>query len=183
MPSEAIQINRAQLASVNRVFTDIKNGAPRVMVRALNKTASKAKTESSREIRKIVTLKAKTVNNAIKIQKANFKNLSAKLTISGRPLPLYAYGVRQTNSGVSVRVRKSKPIEKHKSAFIARMKSGHIGVFKRRGRSRIPIDEKAGPSIPAVFQFNNESLVTLHASDNLQTQLDREIAYMLSQIK
>ena len=193
MPQPSIQFDKRQLDLVKKTFSEIKNGAPRVIVRSLNKTAAKAKTEASKEIRKVVTLKAKTVKDAIKITKPNFKNLSAKLTISGRPLPLINYGLAKNifvkggglgaRAGIKVKVRKNRGIEKHPNAFFAQMKSGHKGIYERKGKKRLPIEEKAGPSIPAVFQFNGESKVSLNAANNLQTNLDREIAFLLSKIK
>jgi len=183
MPTQPIEFNSQQVKSTNDLLKGIKNGAPTAIRRSVNKTASKAKTEASQEIRKVVTLKAATVNAAIRLTKASFKSLSAKMTISGKPIPLIAFGARQTKKGVSVRVRKANPIEKHKTSFIATMKSGHRGVYKRKGKARLPITEKIGPSIPAVFQFNKESLVSFHAANNLQTILDSEIKFLLSKQK
>ena len=62
---------------------------------------------------------------------------------------LYKLGARQTKTGVTVRLRGS-----YKSAFIAKMKSGHVGVMKREGTARLPIRELFGPN-PAHDVTNN----------------------------
>jgi len=182
---QSIEFNKAQVKLVKKTLGNIKKGAPTVIRRAVNKTATQAKTLASKEIRKVVNLKAKLVGQHIVINRANFKSLTARMKISGKPISLLEYGARQTKTGVSVRVRKGRKIEKHKSHFIAKMKSGHRGVFERRiinGKraGRLPLDEKVGPSIPAVFQFNAEKQVTLVSAVNLQKNLDHEILYLLS---
>ena len=50
------------------------------------------------------------------------------------------YAYTKNRKGVSVKIRKgSKTL--FKGAFIARMKSGKKGVFRRRGKERLPIFE------------------------------------------
>lgn len=57
---------------------------------------------------------------------------------SGKEVPLGKYPARQVKRGVSVQVNKGQRrlIE---GAFLAKMASGHVGVFKREGRWRLPI--------------------------------------------
>ncbi|WP_376704698.1 phage tail protein [Mesorhizobium sp. ISC25] len=64
-------------------------------------------------------------------------------------IPLYKLGATQTAKGVRVRLRGS-----YRSAFIAEMKSGHAGVFRRQGKARLPIRELFGPN-PAHDITNN----------------------------
>jgi hypothetical protein len=70
----------------------------------------------------------------------------------GRPIPLYQFRAvprsvmtGQTTGGVSALLKKT---ENFRHAFIARMKSGHTGVFERTASKRNPIDEMFGPSVP-----------------------------------
>jgi len=46
---------------------------------------------------------------------------------------------RQTRSGARVGRRR------YDKAFVARMRSGHVGVFRRKGKSRLPIEEVREP--------------------------------------
>jgi hypothetical protein len=64
-------------------------------------------------------------------------------------IALYELGARKTRVGVTVRMRGS-----YKHAFIAGMKSGHEGVFRRVGEERLPIRELFGPN-PAHDVTNN----------------------------
>lgn len=67
-------------------------------------------------------------------------------------IPLYKLGARQGKSGASVANRGTYP-----GSFIATMKSGHAGVFKRVGDERLPIRELFGPN-PASDIFNHEDV-------------------------
>lgn len=62
---------------------------------------------------------------------------------------LYKYGARQTRTGVTVKGRGS-----YKSAFLAKVGSGHVGVFDRVGSARLPIQELFGAN-PAHAIANN----------------------------
>lgn len=65
-------------------------------------------------------------------------------------IPLHKLGATQTSKGVRVRLRGS-----YRSAFIATMKSGHVGVMMRQGSARLPIRELFGPN-PAHDITNND---------------------------
>jgi hypothetical protein len=73
--------------------------------------------------------------------------------------------------GVSKRIRE---------AFTARMSSGHVGVFVRRGKEQYPIQELFGPSVPYVFRKHIRSALKAVAADTLQKNLRHEIGYLLT---
>jgi hypothetical protein len=50
----------------------------------------------------------------------------------------------QTRKGVSVEVNRGKRTLVQ-GAFLAMMRSGHVGIFRRRGKARLPIEELLGP--------------------------------------
>ena len=114
------------------------NGA---VSRAMNHVIAVGRTAASREIRTIYKIKPKYLgskgsgdqesrNSAIKVKKANINTLQAAILASGRPLPLVAFPTRQTRKGINVQIfaGQSKVLP---GAFMATMKSGHIGVFAR----------------------------------------------------
>lgn len=135
-----IEINQADMDNVKRMLADIKGAGARVTARALNKTLTGVKTDSSAAIRDVVTAKKAAVDETFKISKATTVNPSAYITSTGKPLALMDYSARQTNKGVSVQVRKDRARKIVRGAFIAQMtnisKSGeassHKGVFWRR---------------------------------------------------
>lgn len=97
----SVEINRAQFQDAQERLDHIKNGAARALSRALNKTASKAKTIASRAIRNQINLSAAYVRENLKgpasgfAYKATVNKLTARLSASKRGVLLYQFS---TNS-------------------------------------------------------------------------------------
>ena len=67
------------------------------------------------------------------------------------------------------------------SAFIAKMKSGHIGIFERITSKRFPIEEKMGLS--AAQMVKNEVIMeklTQEAQEKVDERLKHEIDRILN---
>lgn len=117
-----------------------RDAIPNARRRTLNKLAQLAKSEAVRSIRARYRFKASVVRRAIVISRANFRALTAEVKAVGRNTPIIEFGARQTRKGVTVGVSKGKR-KLLRSAFIATMKSGHTGVYWRKGKKRLPIQE------------------------------------------
>jgi hypothetical protein len=148
---------RSQLAKFSRQV--IQQAAPR----AINKTMMQARTQAVKEVRSAgYNIKASTVRKTFKLQRSTKSCLTAVLTSSGKPIALIDYGAKQTKSGVSVVVKNGRKVLRH--AFLAKMRSGHVGVFQRTGkghrtvmrngvrtRTGLPVGELFGPSVPTAL--------------------------------
>lgn len=75
-----------------------------------------------------------------------------EMIVRSKWIPLHKLGAVQTSRGVRVRLRGS-----YRSAFIAKMASGHKGVMRRQGKDRLPIRELFGPN-PAHDITNNDQV-------------------------
>lgn len=128
----------------------------RATVRALRKAGSTAlrdmRSEASRRIRQRKRIKPRYISRALTMRRpkgSDIASLEWAVDVSGEPVPLIAYphrivsGKRGGARGVSVEVNRGKRTLV-KRAFIATMQSGHEGVFRRRGKARLPIDELRG---------------------------------------
>lgn len=122
----------------------------RAVVRALRKAGSTAlrdmRSEASRRIRKRKRIRPKYISRALSLRRPRGSDITAMewaVLVSGEPVPLVAYPHRQTTKGVSVEVNRGKRTLV-KGAFVASMRSGKVGVFRRRGKARLPIDELRG---------------------------------------
>jgi hypothetical protein len=118
--------------------------------RALKKAGATAlrdmRSEGSKRVRKMKRIKASYVRRAITMRPAKGSQISDmewRIDVDGKPVPLSAYPSRQTKKGVTVEVNRGKRTLL-KGAFKVRTKSGHTGVFLRRGKARLPIDEQRG---------------------------------------
>lgn len=109
----SVEINRSQLQDAQERLSHIKNGAARALSRALNKTASKAKTIASRAIRDQINLSAAYVRQNLRgpangfDYKATVNKLTARISASKRGVLLYQFS---TNS-VAATGRPPAPIK------------------------------------------------------------------------
>lgn len=118
--------------------------------RALRKAGATAlrdmRSEASKRIRDRKRIKSRYIARALTLRRARGSDITSMewaLDVSGEPVPLVAYPHRQTKKGVSVEVNRGKRTLV-KGSFLASMRSGHEGVFRRRGKARLPIDELLG---------------------------------------
>ncbi len=175
------------IAKANVLLSHIKNGAPKAINSALNRTIEGVRTDITKQVTATYDIKAKPVRASMKITKSTLSTLQASAAGVGSPIPLINFHVTpnkpgQQNPGTILRasVKKSggKPIP---GAFVTTMKSGHTGVYMRKGKERLPVDEAFGPSVP---QMMNEVKIRQEvmdgASERFSKRLDHEIDRLLA---
>lgn len=129
----------------------LEANAPAAIARALNRSATSANVVMVRAIAQDLGLKQGDVKDRIAIRSASPSDLRAQLIATGARIPLIKFNARERlGRGVTARLPGGRG--QYPSAFIATMRSGHRGVFVRKGRPRLPIAELFGPSIPRVFE-------------------------------
>lgn len=140
--------------------------------RALKRSLGTVRTEAVRLVRgEVASLRAKTVRDQMTIELAA-SGTEGDVVIRARPVPLIEYGARPTKLGVTVQVKRGRRLVRH--AFIATMKTGHRGVFRRVGRRRLPIKELYGPAVIDIVKNHLEKARALGARELLE-QLRHEI--------
>lgn len=147
---------------------------------AINRTADSTRTEASRLIRSEYNIKATRLNQYLKVDaKASGNELSATITGKGRGLALSYFdakqegviankkGFRYTRKAqrtgnlrrggavtTLVKLAGGRKIVNDKydnKPFLAKMKSGHIGVWVRTGKGKQPIEQHMGPGVGGLF--------------------------------
>lgn len=123
----------------------------KAMARAMTRAVDTGATLMSRLIAGDTGLPVREVRAGLAVAHAAQleREVSAALGSKLARLPLTVFGPRQTRRGVSYKFGGGRKVVE--SAFMAKMKSGHEGVFKRVGKQRLPITELAGPSLGHVF--------------------------------
>lgn len=172
-----------------------KSAFDAAVVSAINHTLGVSKTAASREIRKEYKIRAKDLNPALRVRKAkrgrNTWEIEGALVATGRPLGLIKFGAKQRAKGVSVNVMGRRKIVA--KAFIATMKSGHVGVFGRGGYNKgkfgfrykrlkqhgkdLPIAEMQTISVPTAF---SNDVVLKHLEAKMATHFPKRLAHELS---
>lgn len=162
-----IEVNPAQVEALRRSLAEIRRGTETVLARALNKIAVRQRTRIVAHLVEKTGIRPGFVRKAVYVWKAHVKCLVARIRISGKRVPLIWYNARKGATGVTFRApageewvleyqsgRKGRGLAEH--AFIATMPAGrkgqpgHKGVFLRRTKKRLKIDELYGPTM-AVF--------------------------------
>lgn len=209
MAERLVQIDPIQFAQLEKTLKAYPRGIAKVTTRALNKVATSSRQEISVEVRKHLNIKAGELKKRnITLRKASYRRQSATIGIRGSRIPLEKLSARQTKKGVTYKIGKVGPRKLAQRAFIATMKSGHRGVFKRVAimnqdtpnkdqvwfmppwspsfdesqSKRLPITELKGPSVPQVFQDIAEFSKSVHErkiSTNLERELARQVQALL----
>lgn len=173
-------------------------------VRALNKSAASGKTAASKEIRASYTISKTDLDKNIAVRKVtqrsdifesqivassslpksripliNFKAKQAGTTlmsVKGKRLGLMWNKKRGTKEGAQVLIKKAAGWKTIKGAFIAKMKSGHIGVFQRKDKARKPIKELTSIDVPLMFSARD---VIETVKRRIQEQWDKTFKHEL----
>ncbi len=130
----------------------------KALARALKKAGSNAirgmKSASTRSVRQRKSFKVARVNKALTLTypKGNrIDDLVWRMHVSSDPVPVASLPHRQTRRGVTVKINQGKR-KLIKGAFVARMSSGHKGVFQRTSKKSLPIREAFTTRITDVFK-------------------------------
>lgn len=99
------------------------------VARAMNRSVAKGRTAASQGIRKHYKIKAGDLKKTMSVNRANVSRLKAALELKGAPIAISKFGASKRKKGVSVRVSGQRKLIR--GAFMARTKSGHLGVFAR----------------------------------------------------
>jgi len=150
--------------------------------RAINRTLSNARTVSVRTVAQDMKLKQAHVRERITIGKATNKKPIGYLYATTKRTPLMLFGAKEIGNGRGVRAKLPSGAGKYPHAFIPNLKSGHRGVFQRKGRARLPIVELKGPSVAQSFTRNSEE-PTARATEMLAKNMAHEVKYLLGKLK
>jgi len=184
-----VQLDEARLKGIEQMLSGIPRGMPKVVTRALNKTATTARSQTVKAISKKVAIKQKDIRLNVKMWKASYRRWVSTIKITGKRLPLIYFGATQTKRGVGYRIDRGAGRKRAPHAFITTMikkkKTGedveYRGVFARIGKSRFPLRVLRGPSVVGVFQKAPGLAARLLATANrrLEQEIDRQVGVLL----
>jgi len=165
--SLALEIDPREFAAVEAALTARPEQARRALGRAINKTLSWALSQGLRAIARDsdVPLKVLRRRRRGSLHRATVRELSGVAWFGIRPIAAGYLGTpRQTRAGARV---GSHFFDK---AFVATMPTGHVGIFRRQRRSRLPIKEEVVYLTPA-----------RHAIDGVKAQLADRLSMTFTQ--
>lgn len=133
-----IQIDQADIAKVNLLMGDIKNGVPKVMVRAINKTLTGVQSDAVKFIAVDLNLTQERIRADFFINKAVWDYPSGSVVAKGRPVNFASFiGTTENrsdyNGGISVKIKKSGARQKFKHGFLWERPAGSININPTSG--------------------------------------------------
>lgn len=174
-----VQVKVHHAERLEKIFSQSKKEANKVLWRAINRAAIAARTSASVQIRKKYIVKAADVKKRIKIRAATLHRLSAEIRASGPVTPLMKFDVSPKFPDimdVRARVMKGGGRKLIHTGFVARAGNGHINVFTRVGPSRYPIRGLYGPSVAQMMGKDEVvELIQNRAQEVLDERLEHEL--------
>lgn len=130
------QITPEELSRLSREFHGDYQVARQAATRSVNRLAVRTRSRIVKRVAAETGLKQKDVREQIDIKRATFSNIVAHVLLTGRRIPLEAFGARgrMPSRGKGKGIRYKIGRKELATAFKARMKSGHVGVFVRKYR-------------------------------------------------
>lgn len=180
-----VGITSEQIERVESILSGVQRGPEKVFFNVINRALDTVRTAAGRQIREVYAIKQKDLRaeSNIKLKKASQTDLAGEIAFAGCKIPLYRFNVtpKQPAQGVRVKaaVLKSSAQTEFEHAFIARMQSGHIGMFERATAKHLPIDEFTGPS---VAHMAGNSVVLEQVEKEAQETIDKRIDHEMDRI-
>lgn len=174
---------RFDMGDVLAGFDRLEAGAQTAIRRALSRTAVSVRVAMARAMSDDTGLKVGTIRDRLRVEIVDHADPVARISVSGARIPLIEFGARgpepSRGRGRGVTARLTGGAGRYPHAFIATMRSGHRGVFQRRGTTRLPIYELRGPSLPKVFT-KYIPLGLARGEEQLAKNLEHELQFALS---
>jgi len=180
-------------AEYNRIVNRLENLTNRMTIRtAINRAAKRAAdsgvTFTKRGIAADTTLKSSEIGKRVKAyQYGSPLDMAIGVNISdtARPLSEFAFTPKKSTQGKAptVEVYKGKKTTLNKNgAFVAQMKTGHIGIYERVGEDPLPIKSLPGPSVTGLFKANENvhNFVWEKIFETFETRVEHELERLLN---
>ena len=179
MSGIGIEISSETMERVQALLANIPKGAERAYSNAINRGISRVKSAAWRNVKQVYTVQSSALNAATNtsVQKASTGNLAGFVRFAGYKIKV---SPKQPGSKklVHAAVKKGGGAV-FESAFIAAMKSGHIGVFEREGKKRLPVSEFMGLS---AAQMVGEETVSTQVQEEAQKLVNERLEHEIDRL-
>lgn len=195
-------IGQEELDRAQALLSGVEGGMDKAVREALSRAASHLRTTSIKAIREKYAISAAGIRDNETITISNLVGAGGNqvwIKFAGKEIPLYRYDgaapamptqdtsrwvmamisgqERWVHPGIAARghVRKDTAPAQFESAFVAQMRSGHVGIFERTGEKTAnggdAIRELMGLSVPQML--GNEEVQEGLAKEAMKTFQDR----------
>ena len=175
---------RASPQDVGRItaaFGTASRQQPLVLKRAVAKTARWVHTRVIRQASSATGLRQRTIKSRfVRLTLNRGGEPAALIKVMDKPIRLSELHPRQTETGVSYKVGGAGQERVH--AFRAVMPTGHLGVFLRRGRKRLPIETQYEFAVGRLMAERMEEIEEA-GRGRLSLEIGRQTDLLLKQLR
>ena len=185
-----VKFDKTKFADIMRKVELLANEAEinKAINRAAKRAADTAKAETTRQLASEYTLPVSEIRGTITTRNVGGGKVGAVMNISSRPFALTKFeGVipkevmPPAKGPVRAQVKKGGGAALSR-AFVAKMKSGHVGVYEREGDKSFPIDQRFGPSTPGMFGRENETDINRAVMQLAGETFDKRVQHELERL-
>lgn len=128
-------MKRLQSRSIKGAFRKVRGAMLKAEQMAMNKTVTATRGKVADYIRKVYNIKKKDLTKISRVKKMGRKEHSVKILFDEKPIALSKFGGKwrgRKSSGATASIKKGQR-KTYAGTFMATMKSGHVGIYKRAG--------------------------------------------------
>lgn len=181
-----ITLDVAGVKELEKALGDDAKSLPRHLSAAINASATKVRSNVSKQVREELAAPAKDIAKVLKVKsRAKASSLGATVQLDEeKRLSLKSFGARQTRAGVTYKTSPKEGRKRVDGAFmgprpgvIAQKLNGH--AYKRRGQSRKPIVKLMGASPWGAYVVHKMERKTVKDGQaELEKQVKRRIQFV-----
>ena len=158
----------------------------KMIERAAKRAADAGVKATKTEIASDTTLKPAQIGNSIKAYahgSALGMAVGVKISDTARPLSDFAFDPKKPKpkTAPTIEVYKGNKTKLSKGAFVAKMKTGHVGIYEREAEHALPIRQLPGPSVTGLFTANERAHTAVQDViwDKFEERIEHELDYIL----
>ena len=181
-----IKITAEQIDRINTILNGVPGGAQKALSSVIKRATSTVRSETTKQISSVYAISQKDIRAETNINmytRTSGNNVIGQISFSGYKIPLYRFNVSPKDVIHGARVKgaqlKGNQQTAFEHAFIARMKSGHIGIFERDTSKRFPITEIMGSS---TAQMAHNAVVLEAVEKKTQEVVEKRIEHEITRI-
>lgn len=203
-----VEISAETADRLSSILAGMENAEEKVLKPALTRALMAGKTESVKRIAETYHIERAEIRakGFLRVNRASESSngIIGSFEFAGRSIPLMKFNVNppvpqhgETPSAAVLKESNPVPFSRKKDTFVAKMKTGHIGIFTRRenvysgkryttkkgmvGRNKHnqAIKELLSPSVP---QMASREDIVLSVEDRVKEVLDKRIQHELDRL-
>lgn len=181
-----IMVTAEQLDRMNVILNCIPGATKKAWKSVIKRANQTVRSETTKQISKIYAISQKDIRAETNISiktKTNGDDVVGEVEFSGYKIPLYRFNVtpKTVKHGATIKAAQLKSSQQtvFEHAFIAMMKSGHIGMFERKSKKPFPIKEFMGSS---TAQMAANTVVVEKVEEKAKETIDKRIEHEISRI-